>query len=320
MEPIEPVKITLDDVKAAADRIRSRIRRTPSLKTNFCRTQIHPNLILKLECLQVTGSFKARGANNAVLSLSKEEVQRGIITASGGNHGIAVAYAGYTSNANTVIYLPKQAAKAKIASLKNWGAEVVLVGEFWDEANAAALDHAKKEKMTYIHPFADPRVIAGQATIAYEMLSESPHIDTIVAGIGGGGLISGVALAAKAMKPEIRIIGVEPVGAPTLKTSVKLNAVTVLDQINTQAMTLAPKQSAAINLDLVTRLVDGIVLVNDENMREASGWLFEEMGIAAELSGAAALAALQTGLIAVPTDQTVAAIVCGRGFDGNSTL
>ena len=320
MESIEPVKITLDDVKAAADRIRSRIRHTPSLKTNFCRTQIHPNLILKLECLQVTGSFKARGANNAVLSLSNEEVQRGIITASGGNHGIAVAYAGYTSNANTVIYLPKQAAKAKIASLKNWGAEVVLVGEFWDEANAAALDHAKKEKMTYIHPFADPRVIAGQATIAYEMLSESPHIDTIVAGIGGGGLISGVALAAKAMKPEIRIIGVEPVGAPTLKTSVKLNAVTVLDQINTQAMTLAPKQSAAINLDLVTRLVDGIVLVNDENMREASGWLFEEMGIAAELSGAAALAALQTGLITVPANQTAAAIVCGRGFDGKCTL
>ena len=320
MESIEPVKITLDDVKAAADRIRSRIRRTPSLKTNFCRTQIHPNLVLKLECLQVTGSFKARGANNAVLSLSNEEVQRGIITASGGNHGIAVAYAGYTSNANTVIYLPKQAAKAKIASLKNWGAEVVLVGDFWDEANAAALDHAKKEKMTYIHPFADPRVIAGQATIAYEMLSESPHIDTIVAGIGGGGLIAGVALAAKAMKPEIRIIGVEPVGAPTLKTSVKLNAVTVLDQINTQAMTLAPKQSAAINLDLVTRLVDGIVLVNDENMREASGWLFEEMGIAAELSGAAALAALQTGLITVPANQTVAAIVCGRGFDGKCTL
>ena len=320
MESIEPVKITLDDVKAAADRIRSRIRRTPSLKTNFCRTQIHPNLVLKLECLQVTGSFKARGANNAVLSLSNEEIQRGIITASGGNHGIAVAYAGYTSNANTVIYLPKQAAKAKIASLKNWGAEVVLAGEFWDEANAAALDHAKKEKLTYIHPFADPRVIAGQATVACEMLSESPHIDTIVAGIGGGGLIAGVALAAKAIKPEIRIIGVEPVGAPTLKTSVKLNAVTVLDQINTQAMTLAPKQSAAINLDLVTRLVDGIVLVNDENMREASGWLFEEMGIAAELSGAAALAALQTGLITVPANQTVAAIVCGRGFDGKCTL
>ena len=320
MEAIETVKITLDDVTAAAERIRRRIRYTPCLKTNLCRTQIHPNLMLKLECLQVTGSFKARGANNAVLSLSKEEVQRGIITASGGNHGIAVAYAGYTSNANTVIYLPKQAAKAKIASLKNWGAEVVLVGDFWDEANAAALDHAKKEKMTYIHPFADPRVIAGQATIAYEMLSESPHIDTIVAGIGGGGLIAGVALAAKAMKPEIRIIGVEPVGAPTLKTSVKLNAVTVLDQINTQAMTLAPKQSAAINLDLVTRLVDGIVLVNDENMREASGWLFEEMGIAAELSGAAALAALQTGLISVPANQTVAAIVCGRGFDGKSAL
>ena len=320
MECIETIKITLDDVKSAADRIKDRIRHTPFLETQFCRTQIHPNLKLKLECLQVTGSFKARGANNAVLSLSNEEVQRGIITASGGNHGTAVAYAGYKSNANTVIYLPKKAAEAKIRSLKNWGAEVVLIGEFWDDANAAALERTQKENMTYIHPFADPSVIAGQATIAYEMLIESPHIDVIVAGIGGGGLIAGVALAAKAMKPGIRIIGVEPVGAPTLKTSVESNAVTTLNQIDTQAITLAPKQSAAINLDLVTRLVDEIVLVNDENMREASKWLFEEMGIAAELSGAAALAALQTGLIAVPADQTVAAIVCGRGFDGNSTL
>ena len=320
MGAIETVKITLDDVKAAADRIRRRVRYTPCLKTNLCRTQIHPNLMLKLECLQVTGSFKARGANNAVLSLSNEEVQRGIITASGGNHGIAVAYAGYKSNASTVIYLPKNAAKAKIASLKNWGAEVVLVGEFWDEANAEALDRAKKEKMTYIHPFANPRVIAGQATIAHEMLSDSPHIDVIVAGIGGGGLIAGVALAAKAMKPAIRVIGVEPVGAPTLKTSIRINAVAVLDQVNTQAITLAPKQSAPINLDFVSRLVDEIVLVNDENMREASRWLFEEMGIAAELSGSAALAALQTGLITIPPDQTVAAIVCGRGFDGDSKL
>ena len=320
MECIETIKITLDDVKSAADRIKDRVRRTPFLETEFCRTQIHPNLKLKLECLQVTGSFKARGANNAVLSLSNEEIQRGIITASGGNHGTAVAYAGYKSNANTVIYLPKKAAEAKIESLKSWGAEVVLIGEFWDEANAAALERAQKENMTYIHPFADPNVITGQATVAYEMLTDSPHIDVIVAGIGGGGLIAGVALAAKTMKPGIRIIGVEPVGAPTLKTSVESNAVTTLNQIDTQAITLAPKQSAAINVDLVTRLVDEIVLVNDENMREASKWLFEEMGIAAELSGAAALAALQTGLIAVPADQTVAAIVCGRGFDGNARL
>ena len=320
MEYSETVNITLDDIKAAADRIKNRVRCTPCLKTNFCRTPIHPNLMLKLECLQVTGSFKARGANNAVLSLSNQEIQRGIITASGGNHGIAVAYAGYRSKVNTLIYLPKNVAKAKVASLKNWGAKVVLVGDVWDEANAAALDRAKKEKMTYIHPFADPRVITGQATIACEMLCNSPHIDVIIAGIGGGGLISGVALAAKAMKPEIRIVGVEPVGAPTLQTSVKSNAVTVLDQINTQAITLAPKQSTAINLDLVTRLVDEIVLVDDESMHEASAWLFEEMGIAAELSGAAALAALQMGLVPVPVDQTVAAIVCGRGFDGKSRL
>lgn len=311
-----PLNITLDDVEAAAERIKDRVRCTPCLRTRFIRNPIHPNLMLKMESLQVTGSFKARGANNAVLSLDDDVLGRGIITASGGNHGTAVAYAGHASGAKTVVYLPERAAAAKINTLKNWGAEVVLTGDVWDDANAAALERAGRDSLTYIHPFADPTVITGQATLAREMLKQSSEIDVIIAGIGGGGLISGVALAAKAIKPEVRVIGVEPMGAPTLKTSIDTGVVAALETIETDAITLAPKKSAAVNVDIIGRLVDEIVLVDDNAMRSASQWLFDEMGVAAELSGAAAVAALQTRALRVPEDQTVAAIVCGRGGDG----
>ncbi len=313
---ISPLKITLDDVEAAAERIKDRVRRTPCLKTRFIRNPIHPNLMLKMECLQVTGSFKARGANNAVLSLNDAALGRGIITASGGNHGAAVAYAGHASGAKTVVYLPERAAATKVKTLESWGAEVVLSGDVWDDANVAALERADQDGLTYIHPFADPTVMAGQATLAREMLKQSSQIDVIVAGIGGGGLISGVASAAKAIKPEVRIIGVEPVGAPTLKTSIETGVVTTLERIETDAITLAPRRSAAVNVDIISRLVDEIVLVDDNAMRSASQWLFDEMGVAAELSGAAAVAALQTRALCIPKDQHVAAIVCGRGGDG----
>ena len=272
--------------------------------------------MLKMESLQVTGSFKARGASNAVLSLDDDALSRGIITASGGNHGAAVAYAGNASGARTVVYLPKRAAMAKIKTLENWGAEVVLTGNVWDDAHAAALERADRDGLTYIHPFADPAVITGQATLAREMMQQSPEIDIIVAAIGGGGLISGVALAARAIKPQVRIIGVEPAGAPTLKTSVETGMVATLQEIETDAITLAPRKSTAVNVNIISRLVDEIVLVDDKAMCTASQWLFDEMGIAAELSGAAAVAALQTGALDVSEDQHVAAIVCGRGGDG----
>lgn len=309
--------VTLADIEAAAERIKNRVRRTPCLRARFLREPLHPGeLLLKLESLQVTGSFKARGANNAVLQLDEAALARGIVTASGGNHGLAVAYAGHASGAATVIYLPTITPAAKADKLRAWGAEVVVEGEVWDDANEAALARAARDGLTYIHPFSDPAVIAGQATVGREALKQSPDIDTLLVAIGGGGLISGIASAAKAMKPGIRVIGIEPVGAPTLSESLAAGKLITLPKIETAAVTLAPRRSAEINLEIIRNNVDQIVLVSDDEMRAAARWLWFEMGIGAELSGAAAIAAIQAGKVELPKNSSVCAVICGVGDDG----
>lgn len=309
--------ITLADVEAAAERISTRVRRTPCLRTRYIRDPLRTGpTMLKLECLQVTGAFKVRGANNAILQLDDAALARGVITASGGNHGLAVAYAAQASGCPAVVYLPENTPDDKAAKIRHWGAEVVVEGAVWDDAERAALACAERDRLAYIHPFADPAVIAGQGTIAREMLKQSPDIDVIVAGIGGGGLIAGVALAAKAIKPDIRVVGVEPVGAPTLTNSLRQGALVTLDAVDTDANTLAPRRSAEINLAIVEKYVDDIVLVSDGDMRAGAEWLWFEMGQAVELAGAAAVAAIQSGRAIAPDDQTVAAIVCGTGTAG----
>jgi threonine dehydratase len=308
--------IALEEIEKARDRIAGRVRRTPLLRTRHLLTPLHEGLLLKLECLQVTGSFKARGAMNALLSLDEEQIGRGIITASGGNHGIAVAFAGWSVGAPTVIYLPRSAPQEKADRLKAWGAELVIEGEGWDEANAAAMAQADAQGLAYIHPFKDPAVIAGQGTLGLEMLRQDKGLEVLLVAIGGGGLISGVASAVKAVKPDIRVIGIEPVGAPTLKESLAAGELVTLPQIETRAGTLAPRRSAEINLDIIGQNVDDIVLVSDEEMAAAARWLWFEMGIAAELSGAAALAAVQAGHVSFEPGTSVAALVCGAGRDG----
>src|SRR5438876_115075 len=211
----------IDEVRAAAARIRGLVRKTPLVTAAPLREQpdVAGGLLLKLESLQVTGSFKARGAINAVFALSPAALERGVTTASGGNHGLAVAYAGWAAGVPATIFLPCSVAPDKLAKFARWGARVEVSGEVWDDSNLAALRHAEAEGLSYIHPFADPAVIAGQGTIALEVIQEEPDLDTLIVAIGGGGLISGIALAARTLRPGIRIIGVEPTGAPTLHDS-----------------------------------------------------------------------------------------------------
>lgn len=309
---------TLADVQAAARRIAGTVRRTPTLDLTLTKNPPAKlgGLFCKLELLQVTGSFKARGVMNKLRSLPTEALAGGIVTASSGNHGLAVAYAGSLCGVPTTIFLPTTVPQAKLEKLRQYGARIEQIGQVFDESNEAALGFAARHHQLVVHPFADPLVIAGQGTLLPELLEDVPHLDTLLVAIGGGGLIGGVAVAAKALRPSIRIIGVEPAGAPTLQQSVQAGRLVRLAEINTLAGTLAPKRSAAVNLALVSRLVDDIVLVSDEQMRAAARFLWFEASIAAELSGAAAMAALHSGCYRPHADERVGVIVCGAGTDG----
>lgn len=310
--------LELEDIQKARERIKNAVRRTPCFRARFCHSPAVEDaaLSLKLECLQVSGSFKARGASNKVMTLSERERKRGLVTASGGNHGLGVAYAGRRAGSPVRVYLPTSTPASKVEKLERWGAAIVFEGEVWDDANAAAERAAEREGMTYVHPFADPAVMAGQGTVGLEILDQSASVDTVLVSIGGGGLISGIATALKARKPGVKVVGVEPSGAPTLKRSLEAGRVVELDAITTDANTLAPRRTEQINLDVVRERVDAIVLVEDDDMRAAARWLWFEMGLGVELSAGAAVAALRTGAYRPSRDENICAVVCGSGTDG----
>ena len=311
-------RITVDDVYRARERIAGTVRQTPLLRALTLRGPLPTpvDLYLKLENLQVTGSFKARGAVNAVRSLPSEQVRRGLVTASGGNHGLGVAYAGWAAGVPATIYLPRNTPPGKAQKLAAWGARVVVEGAVWDDANRAAQESAEREGLTYVHPFADPAVIASQGTIALEVLEDQPDLDVLVVPIGGGGLISGIALAAKALRPELRVVGVEPVGAPTLHASLQAGRLVELPEITTAANTLAPRRSEEINLAIIREHVAEIVLVDDADMRDSARWLWFELGVAAELAGAASCAAIRSGRVRLAPGERTCAIVSGAGTNG----
>jgi threonine dehydratase len=298
---------TLADIRAAQARIAAHVRRTPLLAAD------DPGVWLKLENLQATGSFKARGAMNMLLSLDPTARARGLVTASGGNHGAAVAFAGRSAGAPVAIYAPANTATLKQRKIRDFGAELVILGDYWDQANAAALARAEADGRVYVHPFAEPAVIAGQGTVALEILADLPEVDTILVAIGGGGLISGIALAARALKPDVRIVGIEPVGCPTLKASLDAGRLTALERIDTRVATMAARQTAEINLTIARAHVAEIVLVEDDAMLEAARHLWLTYGLAADLSAAAAMAALRTGAYRPGAGETICALVCGAG-------
>jgi threonine dehydratase len=310
--------IDFADFRAARERIAPHIRRTPLLQVGpaLQSAGLPGGLLLKLESLQVSGSFKARGATNKVLSLAPDERARGLVTASGGNHGLGVAYAGWLARVPATIYLPSNAPPVKAERLMRWCAEVVWKGEVWDDADAAARAAAAAQGKNYVHAFADPTIVAGQGTISLEILEDDPGVDVLLVAIGGGGLISGVAAAAKHLRPDIRVIGVEPTGAPTLYESLRAGEVIELPSVHSAANTLAPRRSAALNLEIIQQTVEQIVLVTDEQMRDAARWLWFEMGLGAELAGAAAVAALLSGAFRPEPGERVCALVCGVGTDG----
>jgi threonine dehydratase len=305
------------DIEAAARRIAPFIRRTPVVKLDHATgANLQNDVYLKLECLQVSGSFKIRGATNRVKTLEPGRIENGLVAASGGNHGLATAYVAARAGVPATIYLPNNASPLKAEKLRKWGADVRFEGNVWDEAHEAASAEAKACGAFYMHPFADAQIVSGQGTVALEMVDQMPDADIYIVAIGGGGLISGMSEVLKHVKPEARIIGVEPTGSPTLHASLAAGRVVRLPEITTKVATMACGRTDESIYEIVAKHVDDIVLVEDADMQKAAELLWFEFGIAADLSGAASLAALMSGAFKPPRGARIAGLVCGAGVEG----
>lgn len=304
--------ITIEAIEAAQARIADHIRRTPMIEVAQVRRRPVPNpLYLKLECLQVTGAFKARGAINRLLTTPPDLLKNGIVTASGGNHGLAVARAGLIAKVPTTIYLPPNASPAKIKALADWDATVHVVGEKWDDADVAARAHAESQGAIYFHPFKDPDIVIGQGTVALEMLDAVPEAEVYLVAIGGGGLIAGLSTVVHARNPKARIIGIEPVGSPTLHAACEAGGPVRLARQWTRVATMSCGMTAPLIYDIVAKHVEEIVLVEDEHLVAAARWILSELAIRADLSAAAAIAALSLGKIRLAPHERVSTLICG---------
>ena len=268
------------------------------LETNLIYSPIFSDesgneIYIKLENLQKTGSFKIRGAYNKISNLTDNEKQRGVVASSAGNHAQGVAYAAEESGIKAVIVMPKSTPLIKVESTKKYGAEVVLYGDIYDDAFKKAKELEEKEGYIFVHPFNDEEVLYGQGTIALEILEKLPETDIIIVPIGGGGLISGIACAAKIMKPGIKIIGVEPERAASAYESIKENRIVELKEANTIADGTAVKKIGELNFEYIKKYVDEIITVSDYELMEAFLLLVEKHKIIAENSGILSVAALK---------------------------
>ena len=250
-------------------------------------------IYLKLECLQPIKVFKIRGAYNKIINLSDQERKKGLVTASSGNHGIAVSYVSNKLNLSSTVCLPEGANPSKINQIKQFGANIVKDGETYDDCYKNAIEIVSNNKSTLVHPFNDPLVIAGQGTIGLELIEQLPDLNTVIVPIGGGGLISGIALALKHFTNQIKILGVQPKGASSMFTSIQQNQIVKLNSINTIADGLAAKEPGDLTFELTRKFVDDIFLLNENEIKNSIIDLLIEENILSEPSGAASLAALK---------------------------
>ncbi len=301
--------LSLDTIQQARERIHPYVRHTPLAPLPPLTGSLPSHLRLKLENMQVVGSFKPRGVFNTLLQLDEAARQRGVIAASGGNHGVALAYAAHRLGIPAIVYLPATANRDRVARIKVWHAQVIQHGAAWDDAHAKAVEHAAAENMTYVHPFDAESTLAGQGTLGLELLGDLPEIDCVLIAIGGGGLIGGMAAAIKQIKPDVHIIGVEPTGAPSMQHSLERGYVEPLKEVRTIADTLAPRGVSERTLALVQRYVDRVVLVEDRQMIEGMRWLWLHYNQLVEPAGAATIAALDH--VDVRAFEHPVALICG---------
>jgi threonine dehydratase len=305
----------LGRIRAAARVIGAHVRHTPTVYSYTISESAGCDVYLKLENMQRTGSFKVRGALNKVESLSAEQKDRGLVAASAGNHAQGVALAAKLCGARATIVMPESTPLIKIQRTESYGAEVVLHGTTYDDAQRRAEELVREHGSTLVHPFDDPAVIFGQGTIGLEVLAEVQDLDTIVVPIGGGGLIAGIALAVKALAPHVRIIGVQAAGAASMVRSFEAGRKITLEHPETIADGIRVGTPGDLTLDVVRRHVDECVTVDDREITEAVVQTMEKSKIVAETGGVPAIAALIAGKI--QGAKRVCAIVSGGNIDLN---
>ena len=281
----------LEDFIKAKEKLSKVLLETHLIYSPIFSKESGNKVFIKPENLQKTGSFKIRGAYNKISNLTDAERKRGVIASSAGNHAQGVAYAAKESGIKAVIVMPKSTPLIKVESTKQYGAEVILYGDVYDDAYKKAKELEEKEGYVFVHPFNDEDVLDGQGTIALEILEELPETDIILVPIGGGGLISGIACAAKILKPEIKIIGVEPEGAASAYEAIKENKIIELKEANTIADGTAVKKIGDLNFEYIKKYVDEIITVSDYELMEAFLLLVEKHKIIAENSGILSVAA-----------------------------
>jgi threonine dehydratase len=307
------MNLSLPDFEAARARIAGHVRVTPVIAWD--PPEIAARVTLKLEHLQIGGSFKVRGALSSLLAEDPARLARGVVTASGGNHGLGVAFAAARVGAKAVVFLPDSAPVTTERRLAALGAEAIRRGRAWDDAWLSALAHAERTGARSVHPFEDALVIAGQASVGLELFDQVPDLDAALVAIGGGGLIAGVAAALHARAPGVRVVGVEPEGAASMTVSLRAGRVTPLAEVRTIAGTLAPRSVGPNTLAIVTREAIPVVLVSDDELRAAMRRLWDDLRILVEPAGAAAVAALLSGRAPLGDARHVAVLVCGANLD-----
>lgn len=304
--------MTLDKIYHAAFVLKDIIRKTDVIAA----PELNPDadIILKTENLQVTGSFKVRGAAYKISQLSDEEKARGVIACSAGNHAQGVALAATKAGAKSLICLPDNAPISKIEATKKYGADVCLVPGVYDDAYNKALELRDSEGYTFVHPFNDEDVIAGQGTIGLEILEQVPDLDAVIVPVGGGGLISGVAFAIKQLNPNVKVYGVQAAGAPSMVNSVKEGKIKRLASVTTIADGIAVKEPGDLTFDLVSQYVDELVTVTDDEVAAAILALIEQQKLCAEGAGAVSVAAAMFNKVPV-AGKKVVCLVSGGNID-----
>ena len=286
------LSIHLEDVLAARERLRGAIYLPPCPHSQMLSALTGQQVYLKLENLQMTGSFKERGALNRIARLTPEQGVRGVIAASAGNHAQGVAYHATKRGIRALIVMPLTTPLVKVTATRDFGAEVLLYGASYDDAFAEAMRQCAAQDLTFIHPFDDPDVMAGQGTIGLELMEQVPELEAVVVPVGGGGLIGGIACAIKETRPEIRIVGVQALRLPSMVAAVEAHQPVTIDPATTIADGIAVRRAGTLTLPLVERYVDEIVTVDEDEVASAILMLLEREKTLAEGAGAAALAAL----------------------------